>query len=102
MGKQKVPSLRNVALRPDKSFVKAYGHNGYFKSLQSIVHFYNTRDVLPFCGDHDNPKEGLNCWPAAEVPENVNTDELGNLGLRPDEEDAIVEFLKTLSDGYQP
>jgi len=102
LGKQKVPSLRNVALRPDKSFVKAYGHNGYFKSLQSIVHFYNTRDVLPFCGDHDNPKEGLNCWPAAEVPENVNTDELGNLGLRPDEEDAIVEFLKTLSDGYQP
>jgi len=24
--------------------VKAYGHNGYFKSLEEIV-FYNTRDV---------------------------------------------------------
>jgi len=26
--------------------VKAYGHNGYFTSLKSIVHFYNTRDVV--------------------------------------------------------
>ena len=25
--------------------MKAYGHNGYFKSLEEIVHFYNTRDV---------------------------------------------------------
>ena len=30
---------------------------------------------------------------------NVNHDELGNLGLKPHEEEAIVEFLKTLSDG---
>jgi len=32
----------------------------------------------------------------------VNRDELGNLGLTDDEEDAIVAFLKTLSDGYTP
>jgi len=102
LGKQKVPSLRNVDLRPDKSVVKAYGHNGYFKSLQSIVHFYNTRDVFGPCDMQSNPKEGLNCWPAAEVPMNVNTEELGNLGLKPHEEQAIVEFLKTLSDGYKP
>jgi len=102
LGKQKVPTLRNVDLRPDKAFVKAYGHNGYFKSLQSIVHFYNTRDVLPLCVMHNNPKEGLNCWPPAEVAMNVNTDELGNLGLKPHEEEALVEFLKTLSDGYRP
>ncbi len=44
-GKQKVPTLRNVDKRPAKRFVKAYGHNGYFKSLEEIVHFYNTRDV---------------------------------------------------------
>jgi hypothetical protein len=30
----------------------------------------------------------------------VNTDELGNLGLTSAEEDDIVAFLKTLSDGY--
>lgn len=27
--------------------VKAYMHNGYFKSLNEVVHFYNTRDRLP-------------------------------------------------------
>jgi cytochrome c peroxidase len=101
-GKQKVPTLRNVARRPDGSFVKAYGHNGYFKSLESIVHFYNTRDVLPPCSAQRNPAEGRNCWPAAEVPMNVNTDELGNLHLSAHQERALVEFLKTLSDGYQP
>jgi len=40
------------------------------------------------------------CWPAPEVAENVNTAELGNLGLSPAEEAAVVAFLKTLSDGY--
>jgi cytochrome c peroxidase len=89
-GKQKVPTLRNVDKRPFKKFVKAYGHNGYFKSLEEIVHFYNTRDI---------PGAG---WPEPEVAENVNMDELGNLGLNHGEELAIVEFLKTLTDGYVP
>jgi hypothetical protein len=31
---------------------------------------------------------------------NVNTDELGNLGLSRAEERAIVAFMGTLSDGY--
>ena len=31
---------------------------------------------------------------------NVNTDELGNLGLTAKEEAAIVAFMKTLTDGY--
>ena len=101
IGKHKVPTLRNVDLRPDK-VVKAYGHNGYFKSLQSIVHFYNMRDVLGSCDMVNNPKEGQNCWPPPEVTVNVNTEELGNLGLKQVEEDALVEFLKTLSDGYKP
>ena len=43
LGKQKVPTLRNVALRPSDNFVKAYGHNGYFKSLNDIVSFYHWR-----------------------------------------------------------
>jgi cytochrome c peroxidase len=37
-----VPTLRNVDKRPSSDFVKAYGHNGYFKSLKAIVHFYDT------------------------------------------------------------
>lgn len=89
MGKHKVPTLRNVDKRPYPGFVKAYGHNGYFKSLKEIVHFYNTRDVVTAN------------WPPPEVPMNVNTSELGNLGLTDQEEDALVAFMQTLSDGYK-
>jgi cytochrome c peroxidase len=86
VGKHKVPTLRNVDLRPRPDFVKAYMHNGYFKSLEDVVHFYNTRDVAEAK------------WPAPEVADNLNTTELGNLGLTADEEAAIVAFMKTLSD----
>ncbi|HZD56943.1 MAG TPA: cytochrome c peroxidase [Anaerolineales bacterium] len=104
LGKVKVPTLRNVDLRPSSEFVKDYSHNGYFKSLEGIVHFYNTRDVLETCPGDYTEAEALaaDCWPAPEVSQNVNTSELGNLGLTPDEEAAIVAFLKTLSDGYMP
>ena len=107
MGKHKVPTLRNVGLGPE-GVVKAYGHNGYFKTLEGIVHFYNTRDVLPKCPGDGTPyteAQALDakCWPAPEVEANLNTRELGNLGLSADEEAAIVAFLKTLSDdGYTP
>lgn len=90
LGRHKVPTLRNVDLRPAKKFVKAYGHNGFFKSLEEIVHFYNTRDV---------PGAG---WPPPEVTVNINMAEVGNLGLNHGEELAIAEFLTTLSDGYVP
>jgi cytochrome c peroxidase len=85
-GKQKVPTLRNVDLRPNEGFVKAYMHNGFFKTLKEVVNFYNTRDV-----------DGAE-WAPPEVPDNVNEEELGDLGLTPEEEDAIVLFMKTLSD----
>jgi cytochrome c peroxidase len=101
-GKHRVPTLRNVDLRPTADFVKAYGHNGFFKSLKGIVHFYNTRDTLPPCADSVTETEALasGCWPAPEVAETVNHTELGNLQLTSDEEDAIVAFLGTLSDGW--
>ena len=87
MGKHKVPTLRNIDKKNGQGDIKAYGHNGYFTSLKEIVHFYNTRDV-------EN-------WPMPEVADNVNTEELGNLGLTDAEENAIVAFLRTLSDGYK-
>jgi len=104
IGKVKVPTLRNVDLRPDSSFVKAYSHNGYFKSLKGIVHFYNTRDVKDICPGEYTEAQALaaDCWPFPEVMENVNVDELGDLGLTDKEEDAIVAFLQALSDGYMP
>lgn len=89
-GKVKVPTLRNVAKRPTASFVKAYLHNGSMKSLKDVVRFYNRRDLTP--------RE----FAAPDVAENVNRDELGNLGLTDAEEDDLVAFLETLSDGYLP
>lgn len=105
-GKHKVPTLRNVD-KWDGSLgakAKAYGHNGYFKSLKGIVHFYNTRDVLAVCPDTYTEAQALaaNCWPLPEIALNMNTAELGNLSLTPAEEDALVEFMKTLSDGFTP
>ena len=96
-----VPTLRNVDKRPSSDFVKAYGHNGYFKSLKAIVHFYNTRDALPRCQPND-PGEGTTCWPAPELTANMNTKRMGRLGLSEAEEDAIVSFLQTMSDGFMP
>ena len=98
-GRFQVPTLRNVDKRPNPTFVKAYGHNGYFKSLKSIVHFYNTRDVLPRCGPND-PGEGTTCWPAPESTQNMNTKFVGKLGLTGEEEDALVSFMQTLTDGF--
>ena len=102
LGKMKVPTLRNVAKRPTPDAVKAYTHNGYFKTLEGVVNFYNTRDVKPECPGLFTEAEALaaGCWPAPEIPENVNTDELGDLGLTAAEEDAIVVFLNAISDGF--
>ena len=99
--RMQVPTLRNVDKRPYPAFVKAYGHNGYFTSLKEIVHFYNTRDVLPRCKPHD-AGEGTTCWPAPESTDNMNRSKVGNLGLSEAEEDAIVSFMQTLTDGFMP
>jgi cytochrome c peroxidase len=92
-GKFRTPTLRNVDLRPGNGFPKAYMHNGVFKSLEEVVHFYNTRDV---------PEK---MWAPPEVDRNVNREifeevPLGNFQLDEEDEAAIVAFLKTLSDGY--
>jgi cytochrome c peroxidase len=93
------PTVRNVDKRPRPDFVKEYDHNGYIKSLKEQVHFYNTSQVLPHCAQ-GSPGEKVTCWPPPEYPATVNTTQLGNLGLTSDEEDDIVAFLQTLTDGY--
>ena len=108
LGKMKVPTLRNVDKRPWPGFIKSYMHNGFFKTLEGVVHFYNTRDVLQRCEDIPGIPEliteevalAYDCWPDAEVPINVNVEEMGDLGLTPGEERALVAFMETLSDGY--
>jgi cytochrome c peroxidase len=94
IGKQKVMSLRNIAITPP------YAHNGVFKTLEQITHFYNTRDTLGRVPDNRSPRFGVTGWPVPEITRNVNADELGNLGLTAHEEAALVAFMKTLTDDY--
>jgi cytochrome c peroxidase len=108
MGKFKVPTLRNVDLRPSADFVKAYGHNGYFKSLEDIVFFYHWRAMMDCMADGtcggmgggmgDGCEGMANMFPPPEVDQNRAT-----LSMFPRPQvDNLVAFLKTLSDGYVP
>lgn len=106
-GKMKVPTLRNVDKRPSRHFVKAYAHNGYFKSLDDIVRFYAVRGMHGRMGggmgettDGGGMGGGGMCggmhFPEPEVNEN-----LADLPMfRCRDQSYIVTFLKTLSDGY--
>jgi len=86
-GNFRVSSLRNSAASPP------FMHNGIFKELKTVVHFYNTRDVVGALNPETNSP-----WKNAEVPATVNKEEMGDIGLSDAEEDAIVAFLKTLVD----
>jgi cytochrome c peroxidase len=111
-GQMQVSSARDVSMTPPQCptteapgpyFQKAFFHNGYIKSLKQLVHFYNTRDKFKFnvTSGHcpAGTTEKVNCWPMPEVPNNIDMTS-GNLGLTEKEEDQIVAFLQTLTDGY--
>jgi hypothetical protein len=111
-GQMQVSALRDVALTPSQCptteapgpyFQKEFFHNGYLKSLKQVVHFYNTRDkyAYPVPSGHcpEGTTEKVDCWPMPEVPNNIDMTS-GNLGLTDKEEDQIVAFLQTLSDGF--
>ena len=88
---------------PYPGFVKAYMHNGYLTSLKEVVHFYNTRDVYlkPVLSGHcpAGTVEKVTCWPMPEDSNNENMT-IGKLGLSDDEENDLVAFLETLTDGF--
>jgi cytochrome c peroxidase len=73
------------------------------KSRLGLTHFYSTRDVYPFDVESGHcpagTKEKVNCRPAPEVPQTKDMT-VGKLGLTPTEQDQIVAFLKTLTDGF--
>jgi cytochrome c peroxidase len=111
-GQMQTSSARNVAMTPTQCptteapgpyFQKEFFHNGYIKSLKQLVHFYNTRDVYPFPVTMGHCPTGtvekVTCWPAPEVPENIDMT-VGKLGLTDAEENQIVIFLQTLTDGF--
>ena len=93
-GKFKVPSLRNVAV------TGPYMHNGVFKDLRTVVLFYDK---------YNNPQRTINPetgepWGEPEVAANIDFEELEKGPALPDQRvDAIVAFLKTLTDKrYEP
>lgn len=112
LGQFKTPTLRNVDKRPDEGFVKAYTHNGWFKSLKSLVHFYNTANVdgataaafgVTRCDPDQEWTEQqaleANCWPEPGATGTLAIGPLiGDMGLTEEEEDAIVAYLKTFTD----
>lgn len=122
LGKMKVPSLRNVDLRVSEDFVKAYGHNGYFKSLEEIILFYSWRG-LTINGGLGMGGSGMDCgtmggggmggggmgdgmhqdmmcdpdlFPEPEV--SLNLAQMNHFNMM--DQTNILAFLKTLSDGY--
>jgi len=113
----KTPTVRNVDKRKDEDFIKAYAHNGWFKSLESLVHYYNTAFLgsatIPYeqttayqfgitrCPPEiTTEREALanNCWPQPAYSPNTMPAFLGNLKLTAEEEAAIVAYMKALTD----
>ena len=124
-GQNQVMTARDVALTPPQCptteagtgkpyFQKEFFHNGYIKSLKQLVHFYNTRDDLTTPNGNKTYSykvtsghcpagtvERVTCWPQPEVKNNIDMT-TGALGLTDKEENQIVAFLETLTDGYNP
>lgn len=103
-GRFKAPSLRNVAGRG------SFFHNGRFHGLREVVEFYATRDTNParwYPRGRDGQVRKFDDLPK-HLRTNVNTEApfLPLPGNKPrlnrTEIDAMVAFLSTLSDGYQP
>jgi cytochrome c peroxidase len=92
----RTPSLRNVAVR------QSFGHNGVYKTLREAVAFYASRAVAP--GKIYPPGQTFDDVPA-KYRENVNiyspvyNHREGSTPPMSDEDiDAVVAFLKTLTD----
>jgi cytochrome c peroxidase len=120
----KTASMRSVDKRPSPDFVKAYMHNGVFKSLKDVVRFYNKRNIavdpngkeIAFDLRKGPPPGYTPLFPPPEVLDNVqnvtgvppsqatsateSNGQVGNLQLAEQQEDDLVNFIKILTDGY--
>ncbi|MEW8440123.1 MAG: cytochrome c peroxidase [Candidatus Thiodiazotropha taylori] len=88
LGKFKVPTLRNVAV------TEPYMHNGVFRDLKTVILFYDQfnnedRSLNPETGD---------VWAEAEVAGTINHSELAAPALTDEEVEALVCFLRSLTD----
>ena len=102
-GMFKTPTLRNVATR------QVFLHNGVFKSLDDVIHFYAARDSKPekwFPKVHgkielynDLPKKYRNNVDHFNVP--FNPKKITAQAMTEAEMQDLLAFLKTLDDGYR-
>lgn len=98
----KTPTLRNVATR------KVFFHNGVYKTLRDAVVFYVLRDTQPSRVYPKNAQGEVVLYDdlPKQYHQNINMDppfghRVGNKpALSEPEIDAVVAFLKTLTDGY--
>ncbi len=95
-GKFKVPTLRNVAV------TGPYMHNGVFKDLRTVVLFYDKYNSKR--ADRQINPETSKPWAPPEVAGTLSMTQLEHgPGLKDDRIDALVAFLKTLTDKrYEP
>ncbi|MGH1414459.1 MAG: cytochrome-c peroxidase [Pelagimonas sp.] len=90
-GKFKVSTLRNVAV------TGPYMHNGVFDDLRTVVLFYNRYNTIAKARQI-NPETGK-VFGMPEVPQTIAVKELTHgPALKDREIDALVAFMKTLTD----
>lgn len=103
MGKFRTPTTRNVGEGTNRTFM----HNGALVSLLQVVDFYNTRDAVRACTGAEllDPlrwgtlmPNAFGCWPRPEYPQNMDTKQMGKLGLTRAEVEAIVAYLHAMTD----
>jgi cytochrome c peroxidase len=101
----KTPTLRNVATR------KVFFHNGVFRSLEQVLHFYVERETDPAKWYPKLPNGEVDRYDDLPVQYRGNVDVVdapydrkqGEAPALNDSEIAdVIAFLKTLTDGYRP
>jgi cytochrome c peroxidase len=101
----KTPTLRNVARR------KVFFHNGVFRSLDQVLHFYVERETDPGKWYPKLPNGEIDRYDDLPAQYRGNVDVVDapydrKLGEKPALDDTeiadIIAFLGTLTDGYRP
>ena len=87
-GKHKVPTLRNVAV------TAPYMHNGVFADLRTVVEFYDKYNNK----DRTINTETNKPWDEPEVKETIALKELKAKELTDRKVEALVAFMKLLTD----
>jgi cytochrome c peroxidase len=104
-GMFRTPTLRNVATRG------VFFHNGVFRSLRAVQDFYNFRDTRPELVYPRATNGTAARFDDIPPPYRANIDvedppfdrHPGNKpAMTPEDEQDIIAFLLTLTDGYQP